>query len=85
MFAFDKFRIEHTIGKSSPGSSDDRAKATVLARMGRVENNIQELGQTMDNVVTLLKTIDDKIEKLFFNQRSRTPSLPHTNNHDVSV
>ena len=64
-------RLEQTIGKQGPGgSTEDRAKSTVLARMQRVEGTIQEMGHTMENIFILLKHLDDKMEHL----RSR-PSL----------
>ncbi|CAF1615730.1 unnamed protein product, partial [Adineta ricciae] len=44
-------KIEHTIGKPGPGTSDDRAKLTVLSRMQRVENVIGDMGQTMENIL----------------------------------
>lgn len=58
-----RFRIEQTIGKQSPASSDDRAKSTVLARMQRVEGSIHEMSQTMENIFILLKHLDEKFER----------------------
>ncbi len=60
-------RLEHTIGKQPLLSSEDRSKFTVLARMQRVEDTIIDMGQTMENIYTLLKTIDDKLDQLSTN------------------
>jgi hypothetical protein len=60
-------RLEHTIGKQPLLSSEDRSKFTVLARMQRVEDTISDMGQTMENVYTLLKNIDDKLDQLSTN------------------
>ncbi|CAF1572007.1 unnamed protein product [Adineta steineri] len=57
-------KIEHTIGKQITGTTDDRAKSTVLARMQRVENTIVDMGQTMENIFILLKTVDGKLDQL---------------------
>ena len=64
-FSFD--RLEHTIGKQIPVPSEDRSRFTVLARMQRVENTINEMGQTMDNIHTLLKHIDDRLDRIYTN------------------
>ena len=60
-------RLEHTIGKQLPVSGDDRSKLTVLARMQRVENAIHDMGQTMENIYTLLKRIDDRLDQIHTN------------------
>ena len=57
-------RIEHTIGKQPLLQSEDRSKLTVLARMQRVEDTICDMGQTMENMYTLLKNIDDKLDRV---------------------
>lgn len=77
------FRLEHTIGKQPPLSSEDRSKLTVLARMQRVENAINDMGQTMENIYGLLKNIDDRIDRLAINnnnthQRSTRPIISNT-------
>lgn len=62
IFSFD--RLEHTIGKQLPVPSEDRSRFTVLARMQRVETAIHDMGQTMDNIYTLLKHIDDRLDRI---------------------
>jgi len=56
------FRLEHTIGKQGPGTSEDRAKLTVLARMQRVEGTMNDMGQSMENILILLKNVDEKLD-----------------------
>ena len=74
-------RIEHTIGKQPPGPSDDRAKSTVLARMQRVEGTITDMGQTMENILTLLKNVDEKLDCISPNTptHSKRPTPPPLN------
>ncbi|UJR26831.1 hypothetical protein I4U23_008144 [Adineta vaga] len=57
-------KLEHTIGKQPLVNSEDRMKLTVLARMQRVEDTICDMGQTMENMYTLLKNIDDKLDRV---------------------
>ncbi len=71
-FDVDQFRIEHTIGKQGTGTSDDRAKLTVLARMQRMEGTISDMGQTMENVLVLLKNVDEKLDRLSSNSTNRS-------------
>lgn len=63
-------RLEHTIGKQVPVSGEDRSKLTVLARMQRVENAIHDMGQTMDNIYTLLTHIDDRLNQIYTNNNN---------------
>jgi len=63
-------RLEHTIGKQPPLNSDDRSKLTVLARMQRVENAINDMGQTVENIYQLLKTIDERFDQLTVNNNN---------------
>ena len=70
-FSIYSFRLEHTIGKQGPGTSDDRAKSTVLARMQRVEGSIHDMGQTMDHMFILLKHVDEKLDRLSSNNTNR--------------
>ncbi|CAF0998157.1 unnamed protein product [Adineta steineri] len=60
-------KLEHTVGKQPPLNSEDRSKLTVLARMQRVEDSISDMGQTMDNIYTLLRTMDDKLGRVSIN------------------
>lgn len=82
MFFF-YIRLEHTIGKQPPLTTEDRSKLTVLSRMQRVEGAINDMGQTMENIYTLLKNIDDKLDRLSINnnniqQRSTRLTLSNT-------
>jgi len=63
-------RLEHTIGKQPPLINEDRSKFTVLSRMQRVEGAINDMGQTMENIYTLLKNIDDKLDRLSMNNNN---------------
>ncbi len=63
-------RLEHTVGKQPPLTTEDRSKFTVLSRMQRVEGSISEMGQTMENIYTLLKNIDDKVDRLSINNNN---------------
>ncbi len=63
-------RLEHTIGKQPPLTNEDRSKFTVLARMQRVEGTIRDLGQSLDNVYTLLKNMDGKLDRLSHNNNN---------------
>ena len=75
-------RLEHTIGKQPPLIGEDRSKLTVLARMQRVEGTINDMGQTMENIYTLLKNIDDRLERLTNNnniQQRSSRSIMTTN------
>ncbi len=63
-------RLEHTIGKQPPLINEDRSKFTVLARMQRVEGAINDMGQTMENIYTLLKNIDDRLDRLSINNNN---------------
>ncbi|UJR22272.1 hypothetical protein I4U23_025332 [Adineta vaga] len=65
-------KIEHTIGKPASGTSDDRAKLTVLSRMQRVENAVGDMRQTMENILGLLKYVDEKIDRLSANNSQRS-------------
>lgn len=75
------FRIEQTIGKQTLGPSDDRAKSTVLARMQRVEGTMNDMGQTMENLLVLLKNVDEKLDRLIPNNSTRLtkPIMSHMN------
>lgn len=42
--------------------------------MQRVENNIHEMGQTMENIYTLLKHIDDRLDRIYTNNNNNTQS-----------
>ncbi|CAF0893458.1 unnamed protein product [Didymodactylos carnosus] len=61
-------RLEHSIGKQPPiigsdTSERDRSKLTVLSRMTRIEANVVEMGQTLQNIVQLLQNIDEKLNE----------------------
>ncbi|CAF0821175.1 unnamed protein product [Didymodactylos carnosus] len=61
-------RLEHSIGKQPPiigseTSERDRSKLTVLSRMTRIETNVIEMGHTLQNIVHLLQTIDEKLNR----------------------
>lgn len=75
-------RLEHTIGKQPLVNSEDRSKLTVLSRMQRVEDTIFDMGQTMENMYTLLRNIDDKLDRVSSpheksSQRSPRGTLPN--------
>ncbi|CAF1160041.1 unnamed protein product [Rotaria sordida] len=68
-------KIEHTIGKQAPVATEDRTKLTVLARMQRVESTINIMGETMGNILKLLKLIDEKLDKVVPNDNRSTKSI----------
>jgi hypothetical protein len=63
-------RLEHTIGKQPPLIGEDRSKLTVLSRMQRVESSINDMGQTMENIYTLLKNIDERLDRISINNNN---------------
>ncbi|CAF3040047.1 unnamed protein product [Rotaria sp. Silwood2] len=65
-------KIEHTIGKQAPVAIEDRAKLTVLARMQRVEGTMNVMGETMGNILRLLKVVDEKLDRILPNDNSST-------------
>lgn len=58
------FRIEQTIGKQSPMMGEERSKATVLARIQRIEGTICEMGHSIEQIFHILKSIDEKFDRL---------------------
>ena len=80
-------RIEQTIGKPSPTIGEDRSKSTILARVQRIEGAMGHMGQTIEQIHTLLKNMDDKFDRLMvdnhhINQSSRA-ARPATSNLTV--
>jgi hypothetical protein len=48
--------------------------------MQRVEGTMGDMGQTMENIFTLLKTVDDKLDRFSSNtNRSTKPIMPQMN------
>lgn len=82
-------RLEHTIGKQPPLNSDDRSKLTVLARMQRVENAINDMGQTVENIYQLLKTVDERFDRLTVNNNNNNNNAqqrsPRSNMTNIAV
>lgn len=76
-------KIEQTIGKQTPGPSDDRAKSTVLARMQRVEGTMSDMGQTMENLLGLLKSVDEKLDRLMPNNNTTRLTKPNLSQMNV--
>ncbi|CAF3599979.1 unnamed protein product [Rotaria sp. Silwood1] len=68
-------KIEHTIGKQAPVAIEDRAKLTVLARMQRVEGTMNIMGETMENILKLLKIVDEKLDRVLPNDNRSTKSI----------
>ncbi|CAF4955009.1 unnamed protein product [Rotaria socialis] len=68
-------KIEHTIGKQEPGPSEDRAKSTVLARMQRVEGAITGMGETMGHILVLLRSVDEKLNRISPNDNRAARSV----------
>ncbi|CAF0733693.1 unnamed protein product [Adineta ricciae] len=78
-------KIEHTIGKQPLLQSEDRSKLTVLARMQRVEDTICDMGQTMENMYTLLKNIDDKLDRVSNANQKPTSRPPKSMSSNLGV
>jgi archaellum component FlaC len=78
-------RLEHTIGKQPPLTSEDRSKLTVLARMQRVEGAINDMGQTMENIYTLLKNIDERLDRLSTNNNNMQQRPPRSTISNIGV
>ncbi|CAF1440137.1 unnamed protein product [Rotaria magnacalcarata] len=74
-------KLEHSIGKQPPLTNEDRSKLTVLARMQRVECAIIDMKQTMDNIYTLLKRIDDRLHHISVNNIAHHRSVRSNISH----
>ncbi|CAF3971459.1 unnamed protein product [Rotaria magnacalcarata] len=68
-------KIEHTIGKQPSGTSEDRAKLTVLARMQRVEGAITSMEKMTGNILVLLRTVDEKLDRISPNNSRMARSI----------
>ena len=45
-------------------AGEDRSKATVLARIQRIEGTLGDMGHSVEQIFLMLKTIDEKFDRL---------------------
>jgi hypothetical protein len=67
-------RIEQTIGKPSPTIGEDRSKSTILARVQRIEGTMGHMGQTIEQIHSLVRNMDDKFDRLMIDNHCVTQS-----------